>query len=102
VGSPVTRLRLRVSPGASRSEVVGRYGDGWKVRVAARPEHGKANAAVLELVAQTLGMPKTSIDLVSGAGSRDKVLAVQGMDATSVEQLLAAATGAVAELGVAS
>jgi len=56
---------------------------------------------VVELVAQTLGVPKGSVQLVSGAGSRDKVVAVEGMDATSVEQLFGAVTGSVAELGVA-
>ena len=56
---------------------------------------------MVELVAQTLGVPKGSVQLVSGAGSRDKVVAVEGMDATSVEQLFGAVTGSVAELGVA-
>ena len=50
-GAPVTRLRLRVSPGAGRSEIVGRHGDAWRVRVAAAPERGKANASVVELLA---------------------------------------------------
>ena len=57
---------------------------------------------MLELVARTLGVPKSSVELVSGTGSRDKVLAVQDLDATSVEQLLRAATGSVAELGATS
>ena len=43
-----SRIRLRVSPGAARSRVVGRHGDGWKVRVAAPAENGKANAGSLE------------------------------------------------------
>ena len=57
---------------------------------------------MLELVARTLGVPKASVELVSGAGSRDKVLAVRNLDATSVEQLLGAAAGSVAELGATS
>lgn len=56
---------------------------------------------MVELVAQTLGVPKASVQLVSGAGSRDKIFEVHGMDATSVEQLFGAVTGSVAELGVA-
>src|SRR3954470_20268647 len=53
-----TRLQLRVAPGAGRSQVVGRHGDAWKVRVTAAPEGGKANAAVVRLMAATLGLPR--------------------------------------------
>ena len=52
-----TRVRLRVSPGAGRAAIVGRYGDGWKVRVTAAPEHGRANDAVLRLLADALVAP---------------------------------------------
>ena len=49
MAAPSTRLRLRVSPGARSNAIVGRYGEGWKVRVTAAPESGKANAAVQQL-----------------------------------------------------
>ena len=52
-----TRVRLRVSPGAGRAQVVGRHGDAWKVRVTAAPEHGRANDAVLRLLAEVLAVP---------------------------------------------
>ena len=61
-----TRVRLRVSPGAGRAAIVGRYGDGWKVRVTAAPEHGRANDAVLRLLADALSLPRESLTLVSG------------------------------------
>ena len=69
-----TRLRLRVSPGARRSGIVGRYGEAWKVRVTAAAEDGRANDAVLRLLAETLEVPRESVTLVSGHGTRDKVV----------------------------
>jgi uncharacterized protein len=86
-----TRVQLRVSPGATRSAVIGRHGDAWKVRVAAAPERGKANRAVLDLLADTLGLPRAQVELVSGAGGRDKVVAFRGLEADQAERLLAAA-----------
>ena len=56
-----TRLTLRVAPGAKQTEIVGRHGDGWKVRVAAPPEDGRANAAVVALLAETLALPRAAV-----------------------------------------
>jgi uncharacterized protein (TIGR00251 family) len=87
-----TRVQVRVSPGASRSAVIGRHGDAWKVRVVAAPERGKANKAVLDLLAETLGLPRAQVELVSGAGARDKVIALRGLEADQADLLLAAAS----------
>ena len=75
-----TTVRLRVSAGARRSEFRGPYGDAWKVRVAAPAEGGRANEAVLKLVADTLALPRRDVSLVSGATARDKVAALAGLD----------------------
>jgi uncharacterized protein (TIGR00251 family) len=83
-----TRLRLRVSPGADRDAVVGRHGDGWKVRVAAAAERGRANDAVVRLLADALAVPRTSISLVSGHGGRDKIVELLGIDPSQVERRL--------------
>jgi uncharacterized protein (TIGR00251 family) len=88
-----TRVRLRVAPGSARSGVVGRYGEGWKVRVAVPPENGRANEAVLGLLAQTLRVPRTAVTLVSGHGARDKTVELSGLDAKELEQRLSAAAG---------
>jgi uncharacterized protein (TIGR00251 family) len=90
----VSTLRLRVSPGAARSAVVGRHGAAWKVRVAAPPEGGKANDAVVRLLAATLALPARDVEIVSGHASRDKTVALSGLDSDEIERRLAIASSA--------
>lgn len=72
-------LSVHVQPSARRTEVVGPHGDALKVRVTAPPEAGKANRAVAELLATTLGMPTGAVELVSGASSRRKRYRLTGL-----------------------
>jgi uncharacterized protein len=83
-----TRIALRVSPGARTNAVVGRHGDAWKLRVAAPPEGGRANAAVIELLADTLGVSPRTISVVSGHGARDKLVELAGITPDETERLL--------------
>ena len=83
-----TRLRLRVSPGAARTELTGRHGDRWKVRVRAAPERGRANDAVVNLLAEQLGVPRASVAVVSGRGSRDKVVELRGLAPAEITRRL--------------
>jgi uncharacterized protein (TIGR00251 family) len=85
------RLTLRVAPGAASTAVVGRYGDGWKLRVAAAPENGKANAAVLRLLAEVLDVPERDVAIVSGHGSRDKTVVLTGIGDDEIERRLTGA-----------
>jgi uncharacterized protein len=87
-----TRLRLRVSPGSGRAAIVGRHGDGWKVRVTEPPEHGRANDAVLRLLADALSVPRDTLTLVSGHGGRDKIIELAGLGPALVERRLSSAT----------
>ena len=89
----LTRVRLRVAPGATRAGVVGRHGDAWKVRVAAPAEAGRANAAVVRLLADTLALPRTSVTLVSGHSGRDKIVELAGLEPGDVERRLSSAAG---------
>jgi uncharacterized protein len=82
------RITVRVSPGARRTEVVGRHGDGWRVRVAAPPERGRANEALVLHLAGLVGLPRSAVRLVSGAGARDKVVEIDGLSAAQVESAL--------------
>ena len=74
------RISLVVSPGARRTELVGRYGEAWKARVAAPPEDGRANAALEELVASLLGVPRADVSVVAGRTSRRKIVEVRALD----------------------
>jgi len=69
-------LRLTVVPGAQRTQVVGLYGDRLKLRLAAPPEKGAANRELIDFLARSLDLPKSSLKLTLGARSRSKVVAV--------------------------
>ena len=88
-----TRLRLRVTPGARTSGIVGRRGEAWKVRVAAAPERGRANDAVLRLLAETIGVPREDVAVVAGHASRDKTIELTGVTPADAERRLASAAG---------
>jgi uncharacterized protein (TIGR00251 family) len=86
--APSTRVRLRVSPGSRKTELAGRHADGWRVRVSAPPEGGRANDAVLELLAQRVGLPRRALSIVSGHRGRDKVVEMTGIDLAEAERRL--------------
>lgn len=73
-------LSLHIQPGARRSEVAGLHGEALKIRLAAPPVEGRANAALLAYVAERLGLPKSAVTLKSGQSSRQKVVRVEGVD----------------------
>jgi uncharacterized protein (TIGR00251 family) len=92
VRSPSSRLELRVSPGAKRSAITGRYGEGWKVRVNAVAEKGKANEELVRLLGKTLDVARTDVTIVRGHGGRDKLVEVVGLRPEEIEQRLARAS----------
>ena len=63
------------------------------MRVAAAPEGGKANDAVARLLAETLGLARRDVEIVSGHSGRDKVVALMGIDPEETERRLAGAVG---------
>ena len=80
------RLSLKVVPGSSRDEIVGWLGDSLKVKVKAPPEKGRANEAVVALLAERLGTDTSSIAVVSGHSSPAKVLEVDAMDDDAIRE----------------
>lgn len=65
-------LDLHVQPGAKRTEFAGTHGGRRKVRLAAPPVDGKANAALIEFIAAQYGVPKRNVTIEAGAHSRQK------------------------------
>jgi uncharacterized protein (TIGR00251 family) len=85
------RIAVTVSPGAKRSEVLGRHGDGWKARVAAPAERGRANEALVDLLAEGLGLPRESVRIVAGHTSRRKLVEIAHLTEEEVGRRLEAA-----------
>ncbi len=83
-----TRLAVRVMPRASRNEVAGFEGETLRVRVTAPPVERRANQALTRLLAKKLGVARGDVRVVAGHGSRDKVVAVDGLGAAEVQRRL--------------
>ena len=80
------RFKVKVVPGSSRNEIVGWLGDALKIKVMAPPQKGRANEAVVELLAAALGIATDDIIVVSGHSSPAKVVAVSGMDDETIRK----------------
>lgn len=87
------RLALKVSPKASRNAVTGWRGDSLKVSVTAAPERGKANQAVIDLLAEVLAVPRSAVRVLRGESSQDKLVEISGLDEAGLRERLPAATG---------
>ena len=82
------RVAVKAVPGAARDQIVGMLGDRLKVKVSAPPEGGKANSAICDLIAGALGVKARQVEVVSGHGSAEKVIAVTGADPDALKRLL--------------
>ncbi len=77
---PSARLKVKVVPGSSRDQIAGWLGDALKIKVTAPPERGKANEAVIAIVAERLGLPASDLEIVAGHGATMKDLSIRGID----------------------
>ena len=68
---------------------MGRHGDGWRARIAAPPERGRANEALCKLLAEALDVPRRSVQVVAGQGARVKVVEIDGLEPAEIERRLA-------------
>jgi uncharacterized protein (TIGR00251 family) len=80
-------LTLHVQPGARKTEIAGVHGDALKIRLAAPPVDGKANAALIEFVANRLDVPKSAVRLVNGQTSRRKILEIAAAPSDAEQRL---------------
>ncbi|WP_018145629.1 DUF167 domain-containing protein [Thioalkalivibrio sp. AKL6] len=82
------RLKVKVAPGSKRNAIGGWMGDTLKLKVHAPPEKGRANAAVIGLLAAELDCPKSAVQVVAGATSRSKTVVVEGWSADELHRAL--------------
>ena len=81
-------LAVRVIPRAPRSRVDGERGGAILIRLAAPPVDGAANDALVAFLAETLGLPRRNVTLVSGEKSRDKRVQIVGLDESAIRARL--------------
>ena len=81
-------LNIKVVPGARKDRIAGRYGDGCKLQVSAPPEDGKANRAVIELLAHALAIKPAQIAIVRGHTQARKVVQIDGLSEADIAQRL--------------
>jgi len=80
-------LSLHIQPGAKKTEIAGLHGEALKIRLAAPPVDGQANAALIAFLAKACGVSKSAVELVSGDTCRAKRVRVTGADAARVAAL---------------
>lgn len=86
-GQKGSALAIRVTPRASRNEIVEIMNDGTvKVRLTAPPVEGKANHALVEFLAEVLDLAPNRIEIVAGATGRDKLVSILDLDTETVHQ----------------
>ena len=84
------RLHVHLQPRAARNRIVGWHGEALKVQVHAPPVEGAANAALVELLAKTLGAPRRAVRILQGSASRNKVVEIDSPDPSACRERLEA------------
>ncbi len=83
----MARISIRVIPNASKTEVAGKEGNIWKIRLAAPPVEGKANVELIDFLSDVLDIAKSSIKIIKGMGSKQKTIEAP-MTLSEIEELL--------------
>ena len=90
-------LHVHAQPGARRNGVIGERAGAVRVAVTAPPDKGKANAAILEVLAEALGMKASQLALISGETSRRKRILLGGLTVEEADRRIASALAAATE-----
>ena len=80
-------LNLRISPNASKNDIIKSDDGSIKVKITAQPVDGKANKALIEFLSKTFKIPKTSIDIVRGETSKDKTVLFKTDDVDKINRI---------------
>ena len=93
-GRKGSALAVRVTPRASRNEIVELLDDGTiKVRIASPPADNEANDMLIQFLSEILGVPRTRLDIVAGLTGRDKLISIVDMDADTAHKRILAHLG---------
>jgi uncharacterized protein (TIGR00251 family) len=84
----MARVTVKVHPRAKRSGIAGRFGEAWKLDLAAPPVDGKANDECVRFLAELADVPRARVRIVTGASSRTKVVEIEGIDQAQLERRL--------------
>jgi len=85
-----TLIKVKVLPRSSRTEIAGRGNDVYRVKITDPPVEGRANQALIALLAEKLEVPKRDIEIVSGKSGRLKTIRIRGLTADEIAQALEA------------
>ena len=94
-----TRLSLKITAGAPRTQFAGRLGEAWKLRVAAPPVDGKANAAIVKFLAKLIGVRASQVNILTGLTSTTKLVEIEGIDALTLEHAILQSDGSSTHSG---
>jgi len=89
----VARVTVKVHPRAKRTGIAGRFGEAWKLDLAAPPVDGKANEECVRFLAEVAGVARSRVRIVGGASGRLKAVEVEGMAQAELERALSAHAG---------
>ena len=84
----MARIAVKVHPRARRTGLAGRFGDAWKLDLAAPPVDGKANEECIRFFAELAHVPRSRVRIASGSAARMKVVEVDGLDQQELERLI--------------
>ncbi len=81
-------FKVRLVPRASQNQIVGVEGDAIKIRLTAPPVEGKANEALCKFLASVVDVPRSSVEIIAGHSSRNKVVCIRGVCLEKLERAI--------------